>query len=69
LTRLSLDEPDAQEYLVERLKVLGIWAALQRQGFRPGDAVRIGTHEFTYQSGDDSEEIEPLASEEGFPPA
>ncbi|MBI1742399.1 GTPase ObgE [Candidatus Acetothermia bacterium] len=69
LARLSLEEPDAQEYLVERLKAMGIWAQLVRQGLRPGSSVRIGKHEFTYQLADYEEGAGSLAPEEGFPSA
>jgi GTP-binding protein len=52
LSRLSFEEPDAQEYLVERLKAMGIWDELLRQGLRPGQTIRLGRHEFVYQTED-----------------
>jgi len=72
LSRLSFEEPDTQEYLVEKLKAMGIWAALQRHGLRPGDTVRLGTHEFTYApTEDEAHDAETALSEfpeEGFRP-
>ncbi|MCL6641972.1 MAG: GTPase ObgE [Candidatus Bipolaricaulota bacterium] len=49
LARLSLEERDAQEYLYERLEVLGVMAELRRQGLRPGDVIRLGEHELVYE--------------------
>jgi len=49
LGRLSLEEPDAQEYLHEQLERLGVFAELRRRGARAGDRVFIGTQEFEYQ--------------------
>ncbi len=49
LSRLSLEEPEALEYLQEQLERLGVFAELRRQGVRPGDRVLLGTCEFEYQ--------------------
>ncbi len=48
LSRLSLEERDAQEYLYERLEALGILAELRRQGLHEGQIIRLGTHELVY---------------------
>jgi len=48
LSRLSLEEPDAQEYLQEQLERLGVLSELRRQGARAGDRVIIGSEEFEY---------------------
>jgi GTPase len=37
---------EALAYLEQRLKEMGVLAALDRAGFEPGDEVRIGEHEF-----------------------
>jgi GTPase len=37
---------EALGYLDQRLKEMGVIAALERAGFEPGDEVRIGEHEF-----------------------
>ena len=37
---------EALAYLEQRLKEMGVVAALDRAGFEPGDDVRIGEHEF-----------------------
>jgi GTP-binding protein len=37
---------EALGYLEQRLKEMGVLAALDRAGFEPGDDVRIGEHEF-----------------------
>lgn len=49
LSRLSLEERDAQEYLYERLEALGILAELRRQGLHQGQIIRLGPHELVYQ--------------------
>lgn len=49
LSRLSLEERDAQEYLYERLEALGILAELRRQGLHEGQIIRLGTYELVYQ--------------------
>jgi GTP-binding protein len=37
---------EALGYLEQRLKEMGVIAALDRAGFEPGNDVRIGEHEF-----------------------
>jgi len=49
LSRLSLEEPDAQEYLQEQLERLGVFAELRRQGAHEGDRITLGEREFEYQ--------------------
>lgn len=49
LSRLSLEERDAQEYLYERLEALGILAELRHQGLHEGRIIRLGTYELAYQ--------------------
>ena len=41
--------PDALDYLHERLQKMGVDRALSRAGVRPGDSVRIGRLEFNYE--------------------
>ncbi|MFN4219186.1 MAG: GTPase ObgE, partial [Candidatus Bipolaricaulia bacterium] len=48
LSRLSLEERDAQEYLYERLEALSILAELRRQGLHKGQIIRVGTYELVY---------------------
>lgn len=50
LSRLSLEERDAQEYLYERLEALGIIAELRRQGLQNGHKIRLGKYELVYQA-------------------
>ena len=45
----DLTNPDALDYLHERLKKMGVDRALSRAGVRPGDSVRIGRLEFKYE--------------------
>jgi GTPase len=42
---------EALAYLEQRLKEMGVLAALDRAGFEPGDDVRIGDHEFELHPG------------------
>jgi GTPase len=42
---------EALGYLEQRLKEMGVIAALDRAGFEPGDDVRIGEHEFELHPG------------------
>jgi GTP-binding protein len=42
---------EALAYLEQRLKEMGVIAALDRAGFEPGDDVRIGEHEFELHPG------------------
>ena len=45
----DLTNPDALDYLHDRLKRMGVDRALARAGVREGEAVRIGRLEFTYE--------------------
>ncbi|MBV8237026.1 MAG: GTPase ObgE [Acidimicrobiia bacterium] len=45
----DLTTPDAQEYVRNRLRRLGVDRALERAGAREGDTVHIGDLEFEYQ--------------------
>lgn len=47
----DLSNPDALDYLQDRLKKMGVDRALARAGVREGEAVRIGRLEFTYEEG------------------
>lgn len=49
LSRLSLEESDAQEYLDEQLQRLGVITALRRYGAKAGDRIKMGRQEFEYQ--------------------
>ena len=44
--RHDIKNEEALAYLEQRLKEMGVIAALDRAGFEPGDDVRIGEHEF-----------------------
>jgi GTP-binding protein len=44
--RHDVGNEEALGYLEQRLKEIGVIAALDRAGFEPGDDVRIGEHEF-----------------------
>src|SRR4051794_9826554 len=44
--RHDVGNEEALGYLEQRLKEMGVIAALDRAGFEPGDDVRIGEHEF-----------------------
>jgi len=44
--RHDLKNEEALAYLEQRLREIGVIAALQRAGFEPGDDVRVGEHEF-----------------------
>jgi GTP-binding protein len=44
--RHDVKNEEALAYLEQRLKEMGVIAALDRAGFEPGDDVRIGEHEF-----------------------
>jgi GTP-binding protein len=46
LARHDLDNPEALAYLEQRLREIGVVAALERAGFKPGDEVRIGDQAF-----------------------
>ena len=49
LSRLNIDEPDAADYLQEKLQDLGVFAALRREGAEEGDPVYLAGIEFEYQ--------------------
>ena len=44
--RHDLGNEEALAYLEQRLKEIGVVAALRAAGFEPGDDVRVGEHEF-----------------------
>ena len=46
LRRHDLQNPEALAYLEQRLKEIGVIAALRSAGFEPGDEVRIGERAF-----------------------
>jgi GTP-binding protein len=45
-SRHDLGNEEALAYLEQRLKEIGVVAALKAAGFEPGDDVRVGEHEF-----------------------
>ncbi len=45
---LDVEDPDARYELIDRLKRLGIGRALARHGVKPGDRVRVGATELTW---------------------
>ncbi|HEX5821081.1 MAG TPA: GTPase ObgE [Solirubrobacterales bacterium] len=46
IARHDLENPEALDYLENRLREIGVIAALQRAGFEPGDEVVVGDLEF-----------------------
>ena len=46
VARHDLSNLEALAYLEQRLREIGVIAALERAGFEPGDEVRIGDQEF-----------------------
>jgi GTP-binding protein len=46
VARHDLENPEALDYLENRLREIGVIAALQRAGFEPGDEVLVGDLEF-----------------------
>ncbi len=44
--RHDLKNEEALSYLEQRLKEIGVIAALKAAGFEPGNDVRVGEHEF-----------------------
>jgi len=44
--RHDLKNEEALAYLEQRLNEIGVISALEKAGFRPGDDVRVGEHEF-----------------------
>jgi GTP-binding protein len=51
IARHDLSNPEALAYLEQRLREIGVIAALERAGFEPGDDVRIGAEEFELDPG------------------
>jgi GTP-binding protein len=51
VARHDLSNLEALGYLEQRLREIGVIAALQRAGFEPGDEVRIGDEEFELDPG------------------
>ena len=51
IARHDLSNPEALAYLEQRLREIGVIAALERAGFEPGDEVRIGEEEFELDPG------------------
>jgi GTP-binding protein len=49
--RHDLANEEALAYLEQRLKEIGVVAALEAAGFEPGDDVRVGEHEFELHPG------------------
>ena len=58
--RHDLSNLEALAYLEQRLREIGVIAALERAGFEPGDEVRIGDEEF---------ELDPGLGSRGYPRA
>jgi GTPase len=51
VARHDLTNLEALAYLEQRLREIGVIAALERAGFQPGDEVRIGAEEFELDPG------------------
>jgi GTP-binding protein len=51
IARHDLTNLEALAYLEQRLREIGVIAALERAGFQPGDEVRIGDQEFELDPG------------------
>lgn len=51
VARHDLNNEEALAYLEDRLREIGVIAALERAGFTPGDDVRIGDQEFDFHPG------------------
>ena len=51
VARHDLSNLEALAYLEQRLREIGVIAALERAGFQPGDEVRIGEEEFELDPG------------------
>jgi Obg family GTPase CgtA-like protein len=49
--RHDLSNLEALAYLEQRLREIGVLAALERAGFEPGDEVRIGEQDFELHPG------------------
>ncbi|MGI8597291.1 MAG: GTPase ObgE [Thermoleophilaceae bacterium] len=51
VSRHDLDNPDAQRYVEERLRRMGVIRALEREGFEPGDEVEMAGTVFELDPG------------------
>jgi GTP-binding protein len=51
VARHDLSNLEALAYLEQRLREIGVIAALERAGFEPGDEVRIGAEAFELDPG------------------
>ena len=51
VARHDLSNLEALSYLEDRLREIGVMAALEKAGFKPGDDVRIGDEEFELHPG------------------
>jgi GTPase len=51
IARHDLENPEALDYLENRLREIGVIAALERAGFEPGDEVVVGDLEFELDPG------------------
>jgi GTP-binding protein len=51
IARHDLENPEALDYLEQRLREIGVIAELQRAGFEPGDEVVVGDVEFELDPG------------------
>ena len=49
--RHDVENPEALAYLEQRLREIGVIAALRSAGFEPGDEVRIGEEAFELDPG------------------
>ena len=52
IARHDTENPEALGYLEQRLREIGVIAALRRAGFEPGDEVRIGAEAFELDPGE-----------------
>jgi GTP-binding protein len=52
LARHDTGNPEALAYIEQRLREIGVVAALRRAGFEPGDEVRIGAEAFALDPGE-----------------
>jgi GTP-binding protein len=51
IQRHDMDNEDAQRYVEERLRTLGVIRSLESAGFKPGDDVEIGGIVFELDPG------------------
>jgi GTP-binding protein len=52
IARHDTQNPEALGYVEQRLREIGVIAALRRAGFEPGDEVRIGEDAFELDPGE-----------------